>query len=142
MTKKGGRKTFEELSQKMQDFITVYAETGNKAEACRRAGCSKALGVQCLQRYSYLLEDIVQDKIAAAGLAGLHMLDKLIKETKNDMVKFNAVKYVMGLAGYTAVEKKEITVNSLSDEQVNKELERILGKEVGEADIIELKAVK
>lgn len=115
-------------------FLERYADTGNHAQACREAGFSRANGYKVMNKHGHLLEQMVQERIAEAGLGGLALLRDLVANTKNDMVKFNAIKYLMNLAGYVPTEKKELSISGLSDEQVEAELKKMLNWQELEED--------
>lgn len=131
------RKSLSELKESHRVFLEAYADTGNMTKSCELAGFGRANGYRVAERYEHLLAALVESKIAEAGLDGLRILRHIIANSKNDMVRFNAIKYIMNLAGYVAVEKKELSVSGLSDEQVESELKKLLGYEEEEKDVSE-----
>jgi len=129
MVTKACDKTLEDLKENHRIFLTMYASSGNMAQSCKEAGFSRINGYKVLERYKHIMQKLVQDEIMKAGISGVAQLKQLIRTSKNDAVKFNAIKYLMGLAGYVPVEKKELSISGLSDEQVENELKKLLGYE-------------
>lgn len=110
-TKSFKSKTGRTLSAKVQAFIHHCAETGNAADAIRKAGFNTKnpdnMGRQYRHRYRQLIEQAVTDRIEREQPAALNVIVQLSTSSDNDRVKLDAAKDILNRGSHLAGQRAE-----------------------------------
>ena len=129
----------ENMSEQQQAWFDLYMSHGDGTRAAQEveyahpqvAGSKNKVALR--KHIQAAVWPMIKDKVPLAAAK----MFRLASQSKNEKVQFEACKYIMELAGYTAIQKKEITIKDMTDAEVDSELAQLLKRsEIIEAEIV------
>jgi phage terminase small subunit len=108
-----------------------YIETDNVTASAEKAGVARKTVYEWFKKYGDELAEMVRDSMAHAAVGALKVIRELALHSENAQVRLHAAKDILNRAGYMPVEKKELVISNLSEEEIDRELKRLLDMQVG-----------
>lgn len=124
-----------QLTEQQEKFVSLYVATGNAKKSAEIAGYAapKQKGYDLKKRFATEIEERTRSQLGDNIPGILKVMQSLAFEAESEAVRLNACKDLLDRAGYKPVDKQVVdtvthTVHELSTEELEQELERILGK--------------
>lgn len=119
-------------SEKEKLFCKFYAETGKGAESARRAGFGDAkyperVAYNLKSRYREYILSLVRENIEGIAPVAVRVLTDLAQHAKQESVRLKAVRDLLDRAGLVAKLEQKLTVEHVSDNELDNQLKNLLG---------------
>ena len=122
------------LNERQEKFVTFYVATGNAMKSAEMAGYPhpKSKGWDLKKRFAQEIEERTRNKISDKVTTVIDMTYQLAMEADSEAVRLNACRDLLDRAGYKPVDHRVVdsnstTVHELSTEELEQELQRLLG---------------
>ena len=123
------------LDERQEKFVTFYVATGNASKSAEMAGYAvpKQKGHDLKKRFAPEIEERTRHKIGDKVATVIDMTYQLAMQADSEAVRLNACRDLLDRAGYKPAEKQVVdsvntTVHELSTEDLEAELQKLLGK--------------
>jgi len=123
------------LDERQEKFVSLYVSTGNATQSAELAGYStpKQKGWDLKKRFAPEIEERTRNRIDGKVGTVIDMTYRLAMEAESEAVRLNACRDLLDRAGYKPADKQIIdsvttTVHELSTEELEAELEKLMGK--------------
>ena len=123
------------LTDQQEQFIDLYVATGNASKSAKMAGYAHPMqkSWDLKKRFAPEIEERTRNKIGDKVVTVLDMTYELAMNADSEAVRLNACRDLLDRAGYKPVDKQMIdststTVHELSTEELEQELQKLLGK--------------
>ena len=119
------------MTERQDKFIEHYSLTGNATDSAIKAGYSEKTAKQKGYELKNLLREQINDqtqKVLADKIpSSLHFLSELAEKAESESVRLGAIKDLLDRAGLKPVERiEQTTVEKMSDEEIQRELDSLL----------------
>lgn len=115
------------LPDNVQKAFEHYVLHDNVSAAAECAGVSRKTVYEWFKKYAPELEAMVRQEMNKAAVSAFSIILNLAKTSPNQQVRLHAAKDILNRAGYAPVEKKELSINGLKEEDLESELKKLLG---------------
>ena len=123
------------LDERQEKFVTFYVATGNASKSADMAGYKqpKQKGYDLKKRFAPEIEERTRNKIGDKVVSVIDMTYELAMKAESEAVRLNACRDLLDRAGYKPADRQVIdsvntTVHELSTEELESELQKLLGK--------------
>jgi len=113
----------------VEAYQIVYPDS---TKSTAYVGASKLMA-----RYADKIFSCVQSKLKDGSLRAVGVIEEIMNSSKApEAVKLKAAQAILDMTGHKAVEKKEISIKDLNEDEVDTKLKKLLGEDIIEAEIV------
>lgn len=118
---------FESKADLIEPCFRAYVRTGSITQAAEAVGIARKTVYDWLKRHTDKYDKILREEMTNAAAGAFTIIQDLAKNSPNQQVRLQAAKDILNRAGYAPVERKELAISGLKEEELESELKKLLG---------------